>query len=177
MKILNIHGYKGNSANSAYSALHELGYRTISPAIDYDHTETDEIFGFLENIISEQKPDAVVGTSLGGFFAAVLSAEYSIPAILVNPCLMPFVTLPRLGFEGDIMPFVKEFSKLHKISTDNVYAITGKCDEIIDYHDFTKKMFENKYYREILNGKHSGATLPLNEYFSQIFQVITKNMV
>ena len=33
MKILNIHGYKGNSANSAYSALHELGYKTISPAI------------------------------------------------------------------------------------------------------------------------------------------------
>ena len=171
MKILNIHGYKGNSANSAYSALHELGYKTISPAIDYDHTETDEIFGFLENIISEQKPDAVVGTSLGGHSGHSVLSDY------VNPCLMPFVTLPRLGFEGDIMPFVKEFSKLHKISTDNVYAITGKCDEIIDYHDFTKKMFENKYYREILNGKHSGATLPLNEYFSQIFQVITKNMV
>ena len=177
MKILNIHGYQGSSENSAYSALNELGCKIISPVIDYDNTETDKIFGFLENIISEQKPDAVVGTSLGGFFAAVLSAEYNIPAILVNPCLMPFVTLPRFGFDGDIMPFVKKFSELHKISTDNIYAITGKCDEVIDYHDFTEKIFGNKYYREIPNGKHSGATLPLKEYFSRILRIIMQNRV
>lgn len=175
MRILNIHGYKGNPENSAYIALCELGYKSFSPAIDYDATETDKIFQYLDNIIDEYKPDLIIGTSLGGFFAAVISSQRNMPAILVNPCLMPFVTLPRLEFKNDIRPFIKKFAELHKISSDNIYTITGRCDEIIDYHDFTKKMFGNKYYREIPDGKHSGATLPLKEYFSLILQNIQEN--
>ena len=82
--ILNIHGYHGSPKNSAYTALHESGCENIiSPSIDYDSEEPDNIIGNLNMLHVQYKADIIVGTSLGGFYAAVLSARHDLPAMLV----------------------------------------------------------------------------------------------
>ena len=92
MTILNIHGYHGNPKNSAYTALCEIGCKNIiSPSIDYDSKEPDNIIGRLNMLRVEHKVDLAVGTSLGGFYASVLSARHNFPVMLVNPCLTPFL--------------------------------------------------------------------------------------
>lgn len=166
MKILNIHGYRGSAENSACLALKELGHDVISPQIDYDAESPEKIFDELKNIFTKNKPNYIVGTSLGGFFALLLSIEYDIPTILVNPCLMPFVTLTELDYSGDINGFIKLFGNFSEINQNNVCAIIGGNDEVISYHDFTKQLISN--HTVIPDGKHSGATLPLKEYFSNI---------
>lgn len=88
MTILNIHGFGGSPYNSAYSALQANNYTDIiSPSIDYNAETPENIMAKLRNIIADNGIDLIVGTSLGGFFGAVLSAEKNIPVILVNPCL------------------------------------------------------------------------------------------
>lgn len=166
MKILNIHGYKGSAENSACLALKELGHDVISPQIDYDAESPEKILDNLRKVFIENKPCYIVGTSLGGFFALLLSIEYDIPTILVNPCLMPFVTLTELDYSGDINEFIKLFGNFSEINQNNVCAIIGGNDEVISYHYFTKQLIIN--HTVIPDGKHSGATLPLKEYFSNI---------
>lgn len=166
MKILNIHGYKGSAENSACLVLKEMGLDVISPQIDYDAESPQKILDKLKNIFTENKPDYIVGTSLGGFFALLLSAEYNIPVILVNPCLMPFITLPELNHSRDVSGFIRLFGNFADIRQENISAIIGGQDDVIDYHNsLTRKFIKN--CTVVPDGKHSGATLPLKEFFGE----------
>ncbi|MCM1506241.1 MAG: hypothetical protein NC177_03770 [Ruminococcus flavefaciens] len=170
MKILNIHGYTGSAENSACSVLRKLGYEVISPQLDYDSMLPEDILDTLGRQITENNIGCIVGTSLGGFFGAVLSARLSVPVILVNPCLMPFVTLPRLNFEGNIRPYIILFSEIANMDISGTSTIIGGRDDVIDYHDFTENLLRNKDFRIVPDGIHSGATLPLEQYFKEVLR-------
>lgn len=168
MRVLNIHGYQGSFDNSAYIALQSIGCDIISPQLDYDSEDPEQIIEKLTDLARKNKTNVIVGTSFGGFFAAMVSADLHLPLILVNPCLMPFLHLPRLGYKGDIQPYIKLFSKILLIDPENVSCIVGDSDEVIDTHDFAERLFGNSRFRKILGGKHSGSTLPLKEFFNVI---------
>ena len=170
MKALNIHGYNGSTENAAYQALTENGCTVISPAVDYDAASPEEILDMLRNTAEKEQIDLIAGTSLGGFFAAVLCAELHLPVILVNPCMMPFLHLPRLGYKGEIQPFLPLFGKLSALDSRIVRCITGGKDEVIDTHDFTANLLHHTNFRVIPDGMHSGFTLPLMEYFAEILR-------
>ena len=167
MKILNIHGYQGNAANSAYEALRECGFEIISLQIDYDRSSPDSGMQLLNSQFTNNFCDAVVGTSLGGFFAALISAKNECPCVLVNPCLMPFLHLPRLGYVSDdgVIEYIRLFSGLADIDSSRVSTIVGGQDELIDTHDFTRQIFQNERYILVPDGKHSGSTMPLADIF------------
>ncbi|MDE6781301.1 MAG: hypothetical protein K2J40_07575 [Ruminococcus sp.] len=169
MRILNIHGYKGMPENSACHALENIG-EVISPTVRYDSDEPEKIIEKLRKKFIDNECDIIVGTSLGGFFGVVLSARLDVPVILVNPCLMPFVTLPRLGFTGNIQSYMRLFPEIADIDVSGTSTIIGGQDEVIDYHDFTEKLLGNKNFRIVPDGKHSGATLPLESFFREILQ-------
>lgn len=182
MKILNIHGYKGNAENSACVVLKNLGHEVISPQIDYDAKNPYEILDDLRKIFLENKPDYIVGTSLGGFFSLLLSQEFktekyeshlkknlpcNTPAVLINPCLCPFITLPELEYKGDIKIFMELFKKI----SDNfreIAVIIGGNDEVINYHSFTENLIKNCFV--VPDGKHSGATLNLDYWLKRLIK-------
>lgn len=173
MTILNIHGYHSNPKNSAYTALHEIGCKNIiSPSIDYDNEEPGNIMGRLNMLRVEHKVDLVVGTSLGGFYASVLSTRHNLPVMLVNPCLMPF--LLDLLSKFKTRPLVQLFGELAKIELANVSCIVGDADEVLGDHSFTEKLLGNSRFRRIEGGKHSGSTLPLTEYFLEMLHDYTE---
>lgn len=170
MKVLNIHGYKGSAENSACITLKNLGHEVISPQIDYDSESPEKILDDLRKIFLENKPDYIVGTSLGGFFALLLSRE-NIPTVLVNPCLKPSVTLSELGYEIDETrktELLKAENMIEKMDCRNITAIIGGQDEIISYHDYTKKVIKNNYV--VPEGKHSGATLNLDYWLRRLIK-------
>lgn len=169
MKILNIHGYHGSPENSAYQALAALGCEITSPALYYDTLPPESVLERLKAMLADEHPGLIVGTSFGGFYAAVLSAECGCPVMLVNPFLMSF-----LSFEGDcrpeehIRPLIRLFGSLSRIDTDKVSCIVGGSDELLGDHSFTEKLLGNERFRRIPGGGHSGHTLPLREYFSEM---------
>lgn len=190
MKVLNIHGYKGSAENSACITLKNLGHEVISPQINYDAKNPKEIIDDLRKIFLENKPDYIVGTSLGGFFALLLSQEfkveryeshikkylhYNIPTVLVNPCLKPSVTLSGLGYKTDktIETMFSEFEYMiekmnHYNLSLSVAAIIGGQDEVISYHDYTMTLIKNSYV--VPDGKHSGATLNLDYWLKRFIR-------
>lgn len=173
--ILNIHGYHGSPKNSAYTALHEIGCENIiSLSIDYDSEEPSNIIGTLNMLRVQYKADMIVGTSLGGFYAAVLSARHDLPVMLVNPCLTPFLLDILSDFKT--RPLVKLFGELAKIDSSNVSCIVGNDDEVLGNHAFTEKLLGNSRFRRIEGGKHSGASLPLKAYFSEMLDYYTNTL-
>lgn len=168
MKILNIHGYKGSSENCAFSALSRLGCEIVSPKLDYDAVSPEEVITELRDILSTEDIELIVGTSLGGFYAAVLAAETGLPVLLVNPCLMPFYHLPKLGYAGDIKPFIALFGKIADLDVGKAGCIVGGSDEVIDTHSFAEALFGGERFRVVPDGRHSGGTLPLPEFFGEM---------
>lgn len=168
-KILNLHGYKGSPENSAKKILDQSGcYEILSPVLDYDAIPPVQILEQLNRIVRESAPDVLVGTSYGGFFATALCATHQIPAILVSPCLLPFVQLPRLGCAWSVTDYFPVFSLLSGLDVSLTATIIGGQDEIIDTHDFTRNFLDNPHFTIHPEGMHSGATLPLQEFFSRV---------
>lgn len=168
MKILCLHGYNGSAHNSAFQALTECGYEVFAPQIEYDKELPKDVLCRLSAIYKEKDCNAVVGTSLGGFFAAQISVAESCPAVFINPCLLPFIYLPRLGYNSaeGVREFSEMFSDITKLDRRLISAIVGSEDEIIDTPEYTRTMLENsRYFFIIPGGKHSGFTLPLKEIF------------
>lgn len=174
MKILNIHGYHGSAENSAYTALQKLNCEIISPQLDYDKENPIKILEFLKETTTKHKPDIVVGTSFGGFFATLLCTEMHFPAILINPSLMPFLILPELNYTRPVQPLIHLFGKLSELDSNMVSCIIGAEDEIIINHTFTKKLLANSRFRVVPDGKHSGATLPLESYFKEVLSFYSR---
>ncbi|MGN1412440.1 MAG: YqiA/YcfP family alpha/beta fold hydrolase [Oscillospiraceae bacterium] len=174
MKILNIHDYRENTHNSVYTVLETFRYdiNIISPQLDYDSVKPEKILKILHQQIIENKIDIIVGVGLGGFYAAILSAQLDLPVFLVNPYLMPFIYLPRLGYTKDVKPYMTMFRELFKLKKHNISTVVGGQDEIIDTQELTKSILQNTRYAFIPNGKHSGTTLPLKQCFENFLSYI-----
>ncbi|WP_295112442.1 YqiA/YcfP family alpha/beta fold hydrolase [Ruminococcus sp.] len=168
--MLNLHGYGGSAENAAFAALKANGHDVVSPQNDYDAVSPREMVVKLKKLAADESIGLIVGTSLGGFYAAVLSAETGLPAVLVNPCLMAFYHLPLLGYTGDISEFIGLFGELEDLDKSRICAIIGGSDEVVTTHSFTRGYLCEERVTVIPAGKHSGATLPLAEYFGKVIK-------
>lgn len=165
MRVLNIHGYKGSSENSAARAWETFDdVVVISLSIDYDALSPTEIFRELKKTVKEDNIDVICGTSLGGFFAALLCERFELPTLLINPALLPEVLLPELGYDR---PYgAREFRDLNlkymrDLDLRYVSTIIGTEDEVITTLDHTRMVLKNSRFVEVDGGKHSGSTLNL----------------
>lgn len=120
--------------------------------------------------MESEHPDLIAGMSLGGFFAALLCAEYRLPTILVNACLLPFVHLPRLDYAGDIRDYISLFPALSAVRPSDAFVLIGGRDEIVDTHDFTRSLLKGAVFYEFPEGKHESTTLGLDSAFEDVFR-------
>jgi len=66
-----------------------------------------EVIDFFINFQQEQgKPDLLLGSSLGGFYAYYTALRFAIPVVLINPSLIPWKSLA--GFIGTHKRFYSE---------------------------------------------------------------------
>lgn len=92
MKILYIHGFASSGAASKAMELRSMfpGAQVISPSLQHRPLQDVEMLGRLAE---DEGVDALVGSSLGGFYALAVACRYAVRLCLVNPSLFPFQTL------------------------------------------------------------------------------------
>lgn len=80
-KLLYVHGFASSGSSGTVMALrrHLASWRVIAPDLPVDPFDALEL---LRNVVEKEKPDVVVGTSMGGMFTQQL---WGIPRIIVNP--------------------------------------------------------------------------------------------
>lgn len=102
MKVIYIHGLD-STANSVkgmllekYCRAHYSDIEIIRPDLNQ---APNEVFDRLCKLVrQEQKADgkvAVMGSSLGGYFASLVSNDTGCPAVLLNPSTKPHISLQR----------------------------------------------------------------------------------
>ncbi len=80
-KLIYVHGFASSGSSGTVMALrrHLADWRVIAPDLPVDPFESLEL---LHNLVSEENPDIVIGTSMGGMYAQQL---WGVPRIVVNP--------------------------------------------------------------------------------------------
>lgn len=166
MRILNIHGYRGRVDNSLYKALKAAGYDVESYKMPYDEGYSPKtLLMMLEDKVRDPRRGitAIAGTSLGGFFALLLSIKFELPALVVNPALLPAAQLPSLDnfSRYDLHDYFELQAKLVDVDRRLVSTVVGESDEVIGNLAYTELVLGNSRFFSIQGGKHSGSTLPL----------------
>lgn len=92
--ILNIHGFRSWGANAKAAFLRETfaGVKIVSPNLPLSPLESLEV---LEKAVDDcpEPLEMIVGSSLGGFYAYVMCCRHRVPAVLLNPAVVPFIHL------------------------------------------------------------------------------------
>lgn len=157
--LLYIHGF--NSSPQSHKAatyktwlteqhpqiVYEVPYLRPYPAEAIAQLET-----IVETYLQKKEPIGLVGSSLGGFYAAWLAEKYNLRAVLVNPSIRPFELLSRyIGenknfhnddhyvFEQKHVDELKTFYIPQHTHPENLLLMVQTGDESLDYKEATAK--------------------------------------
>jgi len=167
--IIYIHGF-ASSGNAAKAKLTKEFFHPIKVMAPTLPVEPKSAFSRLKDIIREANTRSyIIGSSLGGFYAMLLSAKYGYKSVLINPAVSAHISLEsyigtHTNFDtGEKFEWTKEYvCQLKRINDElsgfikqkNLFLLLSKDDELID-HTLTKKAFpDSKIIKEYNNSGH-----------------------
>ncbi len=167
--VLYIHGFLSSPASAKVSALREglashfsADTSLWAPDVNLPPRVVDELLteGYGP-LIRSGAIQAVIGSSFGGFYAARLSEQFSVPAILINPCVQPWrfvkdyigeqtvygtdrvVTIEE-RFLADLEALEREVSPASVGTNAPALMVLSQADEVLDYRE------AEQYYRHAI---------------------------
>lgn len=139
-KILFFHGLDSSRDSTKFHAIQASEKYCIN--VDYRNLSFATVAQFYHDIIEKIKPNIIVGHSLGGYWALLMSFKYQIPCVIANPSLNP-------NFREDYPPISDNILN-HDIQ-QMAYIELG--DEVLDMHA-TKEFLENYIQIQSIEGGH-----------------------
>lgn len=151
--ILYVHGF--NSSAQSFKArligerLAALGRAAEFVCPDLDHRPARAI-AQLESVIMRYPAAALVGSSLGGFYATHLAEKHGLRAVLVNPAVRPYDLLrdfvgPQCNiYTGEEYAFTEQHLaelralEVPRISAGRYLLLVTTGDEVLDYRRATE---------------------------------------
>ena len=155
-KVLYLHGLESNHGGEKVGYLADNCY-VHAPKMDYTRKD---IFAYLIQIMEDFEPDLIIGSSMGGYTAHVLSGLYDTPTITFNPALHSRKFNPK--FPKNIkLPF-----------TSKTKIILGEEDTVID-PKLTLRYLSDKGYNthnqiEVEQVEGMGHRIPLENFINQV---------
>ena len=139
-KILFFHGLDSSRDSTKFHAIQASEKYCIN--VDYRNLSFETVAQFYHDIIEKIKPNIIVGHSLGGYWALLMSFKYQIPCVIANPSLSP-------NFRDDYPPISDNILN-HDIQ-QMAYIELG--DEVLNMHT-TKEFLENYIHIQSIEGGH-----------------------
>jgi predicted esterase YcpF (UPF0227 family) len=144
MKLLYLHGLGSSGQSSTARALAEAGFELVAP--DYQPEHYRQSMAVLTGLVKTHSPDVIIGTSMGGYYAAKLRELYELPTVIVNCCFAPDILLkkylaaPAWNFTSDEpleinAEMLAEFAQIDakKIDADESFRVLiGSNDDVIE---------------------------------------------
>lgn len=134
------------------------------------------VMAMLDDLIQRLDQVALVGSSLGGFYAAQLAAKHRLPAVLINPAVRPWQLFMDLFGESqlpyqvsktwtldlqqlqDLQQIVQPFAQ----DADKVLVLLQQGDEVLDYRE------AERYYRQSLLIRESDGNHAMDNFKTKI---------
>jgi predicted esterase YcpF (UPF0227 family) len=146
--IAYIHGFNSSPASAKARILWERlealsrGAEFLAPALPHSPAEAARV---LDALVRRLPVSALVGSSLGGYYATWLSEKFKLKAVLLNPAVRPYELLQgHLGPQQNLHTGERyEFTARHvdelraleveSITPQRYLLITASADEVLDY--------------------------------------------
>jgi predicted esterase YcpF (UPF0227 family) len=172
-KLMYIHG--------AFSAFKPDSPKVVALSKEFDVCGTNydmeksyqDNVKMLRDFAVKECVDFIVGTSLGGLYAAEVSLSLSIPGILINPSVEPYSTLPRYIGEhtnfvtGNSIHFTKELAESFPKNIplyNHHLTFLGMKDDLIDAERTRQLIIKNNCeYVADDNADHRWESFNFNE--------------
>ena len=150
--LIYVHGF--NSSDKSYKSQQVkkrmeslgLGDQFACPCLPWQPAKAiEELTQLIEARIAEGQNVALVGSSLGGFYATYLSERFAIPAVLVNPAVeAPTLLRDYLGeqtnpYTGERYTLAErhmtelESIDIHQPEMSRTWLMVQEDDEVLDF--------------------------------------------
>ena len=150
MQLIYIHGLNSNHLSpkgqwiSNWCAKHRPDITVRCPDLNLP---PKQVMALLGEWIAQDPHTAVVGSSLGGFFATACVAVHDVRAVLINPSVRPFESLQRFFRQGqaehttetgwrmtpDQLDDLAAYYQAVPVHADQILVLLKQGDEVIDY--------------------------------------------
>lgn len=137
--VIYVHGYgsTGNTDTAKNLRATLLGeFDVISPT--YDCSDPLAARDQLTALVDSMKQDnpIIVGTSLGGFFANLVSRLCDIPVIAVNPSTLPSGSLSKYGENAVALAGYQQLEEQERSqgTSPRRIVVLGKRDDVVNPH-------------------------------------------
>lgn len=155
--LVYLHGFNSSPRSQKVSEL-----RTLLPAVAPDIELVVPELGFDPELAlirasaavesAGDRPVGLVGSSMGGFYASVLSAKHGVKAALINPAAWPYRLLqshlgpqhnPYTGEDYELTPAhmdtLEAMEPGDTVRADNLFILLQTEDETLDYREILAK--------------------------------------
>ena len=171
-KILYVHGFASSGSSGTVTKIREMlpGATVVAPDLPLHPAEAMEL---LRGLCDEEKPDLIIGTSMGGMYTEML---YGHDRILVNPAFQMGDTMLKHGMLGRntflnprqdgqteffvTKPLVEEYKEMTaqcfsavtpEEANERVFGLFGDADPVVH----TMDLFASHYRNAIsFHGEH-----------------------
>lgn len=147
--LLFIHGFgssgRGDKARQLRAWCQEQGISFMAPSLPNIPELALETLQEVIEVAQKHQKVALVGSSLGGFYATWLANHYGLPYVLVNPSVEPYITLERAIGQGINFHDSSSYEwnaqhtasllqfKVEKPATERCLLMLQTGDELLDY--------------------------------------------
>ena len=171
--LLYLHGFRSSPQSSkarqvaAWIAEHHPDVTWCCPQLP---PSPREAIGLVEGLTKDWPRDgmAVIGSSLGGFYAAVIAERAGCPAVLLNPAPQPARDLAkyvgeitswhsdeRFFFEPAFVDELRDMAPQTLTGPERWFAIIAKGDEVLDWREMVAFLPAGAAIELIEGGDHA----------------------
>ena len=161
--ILYLHGFLSSPLSAKVDILRRAAdglAEVIAPDLNLPPLEADALI--RETLASMDDPVAVVGSSLGGFYAARAATAFDLRGVLLNPCLTPWTFAAqqtglrqiwgtrrtvevKASFADDFRVLAERLSP-ECVSPDKTLVVLTTGDEVLPWRDAAKAYARARQY-------------------------------
>jgi uncharacterized protein len=177
MNIIYLHGFKSNSQSIKGGQLkqyfeHVKTKHNVKVHLPDLNMPPIRVLESLSSQIEQLDHVALVGSSLGGFYATQLVAKYGVPAVLINPAMQPWRLFRNL-FGREYLPYQvtkdwalddAQLDQLEQMAVPfvqdagKILVLLQQADEVLDYREAQRYYSAEKNRSMIIteaNGNHA----------------------
>jgi hypothetical protein len=135
MRILFLHGLESKVGCEKVEWLRDQGHVVLNPEMKY---HDDDCFELTLRAAKMFKPEVIVGSSMGGYFAWQMGKLMSVPVCLLNPALFQKSMYPNIPYK-----YAEKITVIaNKAGGSKVFMMLGYNDDICNAHETFQKMFQ-----------------------------------
>jgi len=150
MNIIYLHGFKSNSNSIKGKLLQHYcaKYPEIQVHLPDLNMSPKAAIAYVSGLIESMHDVALLGSSLGGFYATHLVAQHAVPAVLINPAMrpwqlfrelfdeqLPYQVHPKWCLDEAALVQLQQLALPVAQDADKILVLLQQGDEVLDYRE------------------------------------------